>query len=113
MNICDEIAHMGIVDGALCFGLPGDKGGGVIGKQAHHMQGGDIFEDVLCGGYQFATKDEVQGLGHGGNPLHGLAHPKAEGGKGECGFVGGGGVSSSRSAKERVALSTDLKSLKG
>ena len=61
----NEIAHMGVVDGALGFGLPGGKGGGIIGEHANDMDVVHIPKDVLLWRDKFTTKHKVKALGHG------------------------------------------------
>jgi hypothetical protein len=42
----DEIAHLGVVDGGLRLGLPGRVGGRVVGKYADNVDLVEVLEDV-------------------------------------------------------------------
>ena len=64
MQVGDKIPHMGIIDRALCFGLPRQIGGFIVRKNAHNVQGGDILKDVLFGRDQLTAENKVQTLGH-------------------------------------------------
>ncbi len=64
MQVGDVEPHMGIVDGALCLGLPGVICRGVIGEYADDLDIFDILEHVLGRIDQLSAKDEVKALRH-------------------------------------------------
>ena len=60
----DEIAHVGVVDGALRLGFPGVIGGLIIGEDSDDVEIVDIAECGARGVHKFAAEDKVKSL-HG------------------------------------------------
>ena len=60
----DEIAHMRVIDGPLGLGLPCVIGLFVVGEDADDVQIADVLELGFRRINQFATKDEMQAIGH-------------------------------------------------
>ena len=60
MQVNDEVAHMGVVDGLLRFGLPRDVGGRVVRKDADNIDFFEIPEFVAAEFGQFAAQYEMQ-----------------------------------------------------
>ncbi len=58
----DEVAHMGVIYGALRGTFPGSMGGGVIWKYAHDINFIEIFEFNPFQISQLATKYEMEEL---------------------------------------------------
>src|SRR6516165_7569332 len=58
----DEVAHMGVIDGLLGFRLPGNISGGVVGINADNVQLVELpeFDAVQIG--ELTTEDEMQQL---------------------------------------------------
>lgn len=61
----DKVAHMGVINRALCFGFPCGKSASVIGVHSHDMDLIDVFENILLRADKLAAKDKVKALGHG------------------------------------------------
>src|SRR3569832_710054 len=68
MQVDDEIAHVGIVDGLLRLRLPGDVSGSVIRIDADDVELGNILELRAAEVGQFTAQDQMQelfrGIGH-------------------------------------------------
>ena len=58
----DEIAHVGIVDGRLRLRLPRRIGGRIVGKYADDFHLIEVLEDVVFEIGQFAADDEMKKL---------------------------------------------------
>src|SRR5215207_1731176 len=58
----NEIAHMGVVDGLLRLGLPGDVGGGVVRIDADDIDLVQIFKFCGIDAAEFAAEDEMKQL---------------------------------------------------
>ena len=56
MQVDDEIAHMGVVDSLLRFGLPRDVGGRIVRKDADDIDLFEIPEFVAAEFGQFAAQ---------------------------------------------------------
>ena len=56
----DEIAHVGVVDGLLRFGLPGDISAGIIREDADDVDLVEVLEFPTAEFGEFAAKNEMQ-----------------------------------------------------
>ncbi len=56
----NEVAHHGVIDGALGRTFPGRKGCLIIRKNSYDVEAGDITEIMTIERCQFAAKDKVQ-----------------------------------------------------
>src|SRR5690606_24941147 len=61
----DEIAHAGIIDGRLRARLPGIISRLVVGEDADDIEPGEIGEMDIVDAVQLAAKDEMQKLSFG------------------------------------------------
>ena len=62
MEVDDEVAHVGVVDGLLRPGFPGDVGTGVIGKHTNDFHLIEILERRALEIGQLAADDEMEQL---------------------------------------------------
>ncbi|GAB4225898.1 MAG: hypothetical protein Kow0032_02570 [Methyloligellaceae bacterium] len=62
----DEVAHVGIVDRALCSGLPCLVGLGIVGIDPDDVEGVEILELDAFQILQFAAENEMEQLLLGG-----------------------------------------------
>ncbi len=62
MEVNDEVAHVGIVDGLLRLRLPGGKSGCVIGEHADDLNLIEILERDVFEIGQLAADDEMKQL---------------------------------------------------
>ena len=64
VEVGDEVAHLGVVHGTLCFGLPSPESGFVIREDADHMDIVNIPEYIGLRVNQLAAENKMQALGH-------------------------------------------------
>ena len=62
MEVDDEVAHVGVVDGLLRLGFPGYVGAGVIRKHTDDFHLVEILERRALKIGQFAADDEMEQL---------------------------------------------------
>ena len=62
MQMCHEIAHMGIVHRCLRLGFPSLRRRRVVGKDTDHIKFGQIAEFGAAHFLEFATEYEVEKL---------------------------------------------------
>ena len=62
MEVDDEIAHLGVVDGHLRLGLPGGVGGGVVRVETDDLDVVEILEGVVLEIDEFAADHEMEQL---------------------------------------------------
>ena len=62
VEVAHEIAHVGVVHGLLCLGLPGGVGGRVIGEHADDFHLIEVLEGRMLKIGQFAADHEMEQL---------------------------------------------------
>src|SRR6476469_6395355 len=62
MHMDDEVAHLGVVDGALGGGFPGSLGFGIARENADDIELRHILELVLVESDELAAEHEVEKL---------------------------------------------------
>ena len=59
MQMDNEVAHVSVINGLLCSGLPGDIGAGIVRKHTDDVDLFEILEFAAAKLGQFAAKDEM------------------------------------------------------